>query len=210
MKQILLILLTLLSLTLSSQSQYITDVHSIDEIKDNIRISCDEICNVRCNYIQEKSVSLLEDKISNEGEVIFMKPNSLYWRNDSQGDNFFILKNDSVKVVNNNGVTVAPIKEHIIFREILKIINNGISNNSIIDEKNFVPTFEENDNDIIVNMKPKKNRMKSVFGNMRLYFDKSSYLVHRIEMTDNNNDITTITLSDIYLNQNIDNTLFKF
>ena len=78
------------------------------------------------------------------------------------------------------------IDEHLIFREISKIINNGVSDNSIIDEKNFTPSFEENDAYIVVNMKPKKNKMKNVLGNMKIYFDKSSCLVHKIEITDNN------------------------
>ncbi|MBE6346254.1 MAG: outer membrane lipoprotein carrier protein LolA [Lentimicrobiaceae bacterium] len=210
MRQILLILLTLLTITLSAQNKSVTDVLKIGEIKENIRKSCEEICNIRCDYIQEKSVSLLEDTIKNTGEVIFMKPNNLYWKNNSQGDNYFILKNDSVKIVNNNAVDVMTIEEHLIFREISKIINNGVSDNSIIDEKNFTPSFEENDAYIVVNMKPKKNKMKNVLGNMKIYFDKSSCLVHKIEITDNNHDITTIVLLDIYVNKNIDNTLFNF
>ena len=164
MRQILLILLTLLTITLSAQNKSVTDVLKIGEIKENIRKSCEEICNIRCDYIQEKSVSLLEDTIKNTGEVIFMKPNNLYWKNNSQGDNYFILKNDSVKIVNNNAVDVMTIEEHLIFREISKIINNGVSDNSIIDEKNFTPSFEENDAYIVVNMKPKKNKMKNVLG----------------------------------------------
>ena len=102
------------------------------------------------------------------------------------------------------------IEEHLIFREISKIISNGVSDNSIIDEKNFTPSFEENDAYIVVNMKPKKNKMKNILGNMIIYLDKSSYLVHKIEITDNNHDITTIVMSDIYVNKNIDNTLFNF
>lgn len=210
MRQIILILLTLPTITLSAQNKSVTDVLKIGEIKENIRKSCEEIYNIRCNYIQEKSVSLLEDTIKNTGEVIFMKPNSLYWKNNSQGDNYFILKNDSVKIVNDNAVNVMTVDKHLIFREISKIINNGVSDNSIIDEKNFTPSIEENDAYIVVNMKPKKNKMKNVLGNMKIYFDKSSCLVQKIEITDNNHDITTITLSDIYVNQNIDNTLFKF
>ena len=210
MKQILLILLTLHTITLSAQNKSVTDVLKIDEIKESIRKSCDKICNIRCNYIQEKSVSLLEDRIKNTGEVIFMKPNSLYWRNNSQEDHYFVLKNDSVKIVNSNGVNIMSIEEHLIFREISKIISNGVSDNSIIDEKNFTPSFEENDAYIVVNMKPKKNKMKNILGNMIIYLDKSSYLVHKIEITDNNHDITTIVMSDIYVNKNIDNTLFNF
>ena len=103
-----------------------------------------------------------------------------------------------------------PIQEHLIFREISKIINNSISNTSIIDENNFIPSYEENEDYIIVNMRPKKNKMKSVLGNMTIHFEKSSYLIYKIEITDNNYDITTITLSDISINQNIDNTLFNF
>lgn len=210
MKRLILISTILFSLGLSAQNQQIIEKSEINVIKSKITEACKNINNIRCNYLQEKSVSLLEDEIRNEGEVVFTTPNKLYWENTSPKNHSFTLKNDSVKIVNDNGVNIMPIQNHLIFREISKIINNSISSHSIIDENNFIPSFEENENHIIVKMKPKKNKMKSVLGNMTIHFDKSSYLIHKIEITDNNNDITTITLSDISVNQDIDNTLFNF
>lgn len=206
----LLISFALLLAGLYADAQQITDKVRINDIKGNIVESCENISNLKCNYIQEKSVSLLEDDITYEGEVIFVAPNILFWNNKKTGNQEFILKNDSVKIVNDNGVNIMPIEEHLIFREISKIINNGVSNKSIIDENNFLPAYEENEDYIIVNMKPKKNKMKSVLGNMILHFDKSSYLIHKIEIIDNNYDLTTITLSDIHINQDVDKTLFNF
>lgn len=206
----LLISFALLLAGLYADAQQITDKLRINDIKGNIVESCENISNLKCNYIQEKSVSLLEDDITYEGEVIFVAPNILFWNNKKTGNQEFILKNDSVKIVNDNGVNIMPIEEHMIFREISKIINNGVSNKSIIDENNFLPAYEENEDYIIVNMKPKKNKMKSVLGNMILHFDKSSYLIHKIEIIDNNYDLTTITLSDIHINQDVDKTLFNF
>lgn len=210
MKRLILILFVLLSFGLSAQNQCVTDKKKIDEIKDNITKSCNNINNIRCNYIQEKSVSLLEDDIRNEGEMIFVTPNNLYWKNNTPKNQSFILKEENVKIINDNGETVMPIQEHLIFREISKIINNSISNNTIIDENNFIPSYEENENHIIVNMKPKKNKMKSVLGSMTIHFEKTSYLINKIEITDNNNDVTTITLSDICINKGFDSTLFNF
>ena len=132
---------------------YAGNIKSLDDIKDNITRSCNNINNIRCKYVQEKSVSLLEDDIRNEGEMIFVTPNNLYWKNNTPKNQSFILKEENVKIINDNGETVMPIQEHLIFREISKIINNSISNNTIIDENNFIPSYEENENHIIVNMK---------------------------------------------------------
>lgn len=210
MKRLILILFVLLSFGLSAQNQCVTDKKKIDEIKDNITRSCNNINNIRCKYVQEKSISLLEDDIKNEGEMIFVTPNNLYWKNNTPKNQSFILKEENVKIINDNGETVMPIQEHLIFREISKIINNSISNNTIIDENNFIPSYEENENHIIVNMKPKKNKMKSLLGSMTIHFEKTSYLINKIEITDNNNDVTTITLSDICINKGFDSTLFNF
>lgn len=210
MKRLILILFVLLSFGLSAQNQCVTDKKKIDEIKDNITKSCNNINNIRCKYVQEKSISLLEDDIRNEGEMIFVTPNNLYWKNNTPKNQSFILKEENVKIINDNGETVMPIQEHLIFREISKIINNSISNNTIIDENNFIPSYEENETHIIVNMKPKKNKMKSLLGSMTIHFEKTSYLINKIEITDNNNDVTTITLSDIYINKEFDSTLFNF
>ena len=122
MKILLLISLLLFSFSLSAQNQKITEKSRIEEIKRNITVSCSNINNIKCNYLQKKSISLLEDDIKNEGEVIFMAPNNLYWKNHKPENQSFILKNDSVKIVNNNGENIMPIQENIIFREISKII----------------------------------------------------------------------------------------
>lgn len=200
----------MLLLGLSSKNQNITDKTRISEMKDKITKVCSEINTLKCGYVQEKSISLLEDDITNEGEVIFMTPDNLFWNNIKPENQSFILKNDSVKIINNNGITIIPTQKHLIFKEISKIINNNISNNSIIDEDNFIPSFQENESYIIVNMKPKKNKMKNVIGNLTLYFDRTSYLINIIEITDSNNDITKITLSNININQDVDNNLFNF
>ena len=63
MKQILLVSFILFSFILSGQNQKITDNNRINEIKNNITRAYDDINNIRCNYIQEKSVSLLENDI---------------------------------------------------------------------------------------------------------------------------------------------------
>lgn len=211
MKRLLLILFVLSTMFLSAQSNHtITDKDKISEIKKNITKSCNNINNIRCKYVQEKSISLLEDDIKNEGEIIFVTPNNLYWKNNIPGNQSFILKEENVKIINDNGENVMPIQDHLIFREISKIINNSALNNTVIDENNFIPSYEENENHIIVNMKPKKNKMKSVLGSMTIHFEKTSYLINKIEITDNNNDVTTITLSDIYINKGFDSTLFNF
>lgn len=210
MKRILLISILLMSLNICAQNRHVTDKQEINEIKDQVAETCNKLQNLKCNYIQEKSISLLEDNIICKGEVMFETPNNLYWKNNQPEELSFVLKNDSVKIVNKNGINIMPVEEHLIFKEIAKIINNGISNKSIIDENNFIPTYEENEDYIIVNMKPKRNKMRSVLGNMILHLDRTSYLIHKIEIIDNNFDITTITLSDIYTNQDLDKTLFNF
>ena len=210
MKRILLISFMLLSFVLSAQNQIITDKTRVNEIKVDIIKSCNGIDNMKCKYVQEKSVSLLKDNIKNEGEVIFMTPDNLYWKNNTPENQLFVLRNDSVKIINNDGINIMPIQEHLIFREVSKFINNAVLNSSVIDEDNFISSYEENDNYIIVNMKPKKNKMRNLLGDMRLYFDKTSVLLNRIEIIDKNSDVTTIMLSDIYVNHEIDNTLFNF
>ena len=99
---------------LSAESQQITDKMKINDIKENITESCENIVNLRCNYVQEKSVSLLEDNIIYEGEVFFVAPDILLWNNKNPENQEFVLKNDSVKIVNKSGSNIMPIEEHLI------------------------------------------------------------------------------------------------
>lgn len=210
MKLLHLLIILISFLTTTAQNLTVEDKEKVREIIGEITKKCNEIENMRCNYIHEKSVSLLEDEIEMSGTAIFVKPNNLYWSCNNDDNQYFILKNDSIKINNTNGVTMMPVQEHLIFREIHKIINNSISSNSFFDETNFTPTLVENENHYIINLKPKKNKMKSVMGNMTFHFDKSTLLLSQIEVTDSNNDITNIRLSDIYINQELDNNLFNF
>lgn len=209
--RLLSLFLALIFITnLSAQNQEITDDNRINIITEAITNKCNEINTLECNYIHEKSISLLDDKLKMEGSVTFMLPNNLHWSCKNNDNQSFTLKNDSIRINNGNGINIMPVQEHLIFREIHKIINNSICNKSFIDHNNFRPSFYEDENNVIIILKPKKNRMKSLFGEMCFFFDKNSFLINKIEITDSNNDITTISISDIYINETIDTEIFNF
>lgn len=193
-----------------AQGTIIKDKTTIATLRSELAQAYSEIETMQCRYQQEKTITLLEDNIKSQGTVIYCNPRKLYWSMDDDYAHYFAMCDDNIKIVNANGETAMPINSNPIFREISKMVTAGEKRGDLIDDSNFYSELFDDEDSIIVEMRPKKNRMKAVFGIMTLTFDKDTKTMKSIEMTETSGDKTIITLHDVLINHECDNSLFTF
>lgn len=211
MRNLLLIsFITIMAQLACAQGIKITDKASIATLRSELAQAYSEIETMQCQYQQEKTIALLEDNIKTQGVVIYHNPRKLYWSMKDDYDHYFAMCDDNIKIVNANGETTMPINNHPIFREIAKMVIAGEKRGDLIDDNNFYSELYEYKDTFVVQMKPKKNRMKAMFGIMTLIFDKETKIMKCIEMTETSGDKTTITLHEVVINQKCDNSMFTF
>lgn len=195
---------------IDAQEQKITDSKDIELISKEFSEVFSKIESIKCDYIQEKSISLLEENIITKGHIVYVNPQKLYWIANEPVEQSFVMNEDSIKIINSSGTNLMPINQHPVFKEISKLIYISELQNQFVDNANFDIEYFKNDNNLIVRMKPKKSRLKKIIASLNVHFDYNTKLAEKIEITDANNDITTISLSNPIINQGIDYLLFTF
>jgi len=200
MKRVLSFLLIWLvsSVSLFAQYQQITDAKKLNTIKTELAATYKKISSVECNYLMEKSVSLLETKMTGEGKVMYRKsnPEELFWSSSTPNQSSFYMKNDSIEITNKNGSQKMLIQDHLIFREVARIVRGGSERESIIDEDTFYADFFENGSDLIVSMTPKKSRLKTMFKTIEVVMDGKTKKFKEINITDGTNNVLNIKILD--------------
>ncbi len=211
MKKILLLsIITLFSfITLSAQSQQVVDTSDIEKITTKFSKKVNKIENMCCHYEYEKFVFMLEEPIKSSGTVAYKKKGALYWDNDSNNSSFLLL-NDSIKIVNNDSCGITRTEEHLLFREIAKIVASGEENGFIFDQTMFETDIHTDTDAIKVHVTPKKKRLKSLFSSILITINNDTMMVKSIKISDIYGDVAKITLSDVVFNTKDNDSYFKF
>jgi outer membrane lipoprotein carrier protein len=164
--------------------------------------------SLQCSFTQKKVITILSESVISKGKLLYKKENRLCWEYSSPYFYLFALYGDKVYIRNEKTTTQFDTKSNALFKEISLLLMNSISGIGLIDPKKFDVVFLQNANDLKAQLTPKNKALSSILNTITLYFSKSTYLVHTIEMIESTGDSTTIVFSDVKLNQPISDENF--
>lgn len=176
---IVLLSLMLFSLSLFAQEKEITDVILIRSISEDMSKAYGAVSTLRCDFSQERTVSLLDESIKSSGSL------------------FFSAVKDSLVINTADGTSILTAANNKAFGEIVKMMKQNKAQGSFIDESNFIVSFSDNSGTLTVNLIPKNTRLKRLLRDIKLSCDAKDFSLRRIDITDANLDITSIKLSNV-------------
>jgi outer membrane lipoprotein carrier protein len=175
---------------------------------NNIAKTSASVTSLQCSFIQKKTISVLSESVISKGKLLFKKENKLCWEYSSPYFYLFALNGDKVYIKNEKTTNQFDTKSNTLFKEISLLLVNSINGIGLIDHKKFDVVFFENKTTIRMQVAPKNKTLKSIMSSIILFFEKSTYLVHNIEMVEPSGDSTTIVFNDVILNQPINDEKF--
>ena len=211
MKKVLLIFVYLIFfITASAQSDFKPISESeLTKVKNSIKAKNAEIQTLICPFVQTKKMAVLKEDAVTKGIMYFAKPNRFRW--EYTGDNPFVfVQNDGKYFTKING-KVAEVKDNSVrlFQEISNMVIASISGEILENTKKFKTEFQENNSMVVVNLTPIPKAMQNFISKIRLFFDKTTYLVTKIEIYEGGNDMTIIQFENVKVNQTIYDNLFE-
>ena len=99
---------------------------SIEELKINIRDAAQRIQTISCDFIQEKEMSMIKEKIVSTGKFYFKKEKMLRWEYLQPFTYQIIIINDQISINDENKVNRFNVQSNKIFQEINHIILGSI------------------------------------------------------------------------------------
>jgi outer membrane lipoprotein-sorting protein len=163
---------------------------------------------IEANFIQEKSLSVLSEKIITKGKFLFKKENKLRWEYTDPFHYMIILNNGTIFTQDEEKTNKIDIRNSKMFKEINFIILGCVQGNLFNDEKRFISSYFENSRYYLIKLKPAESTLKEYISEIEISFDKNDLLVTRFEMNEPSGDYTIIDFSGKKLNAEIPDEKF--
>jgi len=166
------------------------------------------LTSLQCSFTQTKQIAILSESVVSKGRLLYKKENKLSWEYLSPYPYLFTLNGDKVTIKNDKSTKQFDTRSNALFKEISLLLVNSVSGIELIDAKKFDVSFFQNAKLVQVRLTPKNKTLKSMLTTISLNFDKTTYMVQTIVLTEAMGDTTTIVFSDKKINQPIDDEKF--
>jgi outer membrane lipoprotein-sorting protein len=165
---------------------------------------------VESDFVQEKSLSVLSDKIISKGQFCFKKENNVRWEYTLPYKYLIIINNDKIFIKDDEHKKQYDAQSNKMFKQINDFMVGCIQGSILSREKEYKITFFENDKNYYVKLVPLAEKMKQIMNEIQIYFDKKDLSVSKLKMVESGGDYTNIEFSNKKLNIDIPDEKFSF
>ena len=164
---------------------------------------------LRADFVQTKSLRMLNHKLTARGRVIFAAPARLRW--EYLAPTAYVLVIDGEKVTVRSGKNKHSIdtRQSQIFAQIAQIMSESVTGRSLADTRRFAVRLFDEGNTWTAELTPRNGALKRLFATVRLRFDAKRRVVTRVDLVEHNGDATVIEMQGVLVNQRLDAHAFQ-
>lgn len=207
----LLVMLTILCMAQKTGAAAMKPVSTAEQkvMIEKVEATAAALKSLKCDFVQEKTLSLLNDKLISKGVMCYRRPNQLCWEYLSPYTYTFILNDTKVMLKSSQRKEVLNVRSSQLFQEITRIMMNSVTGKSLSDRSSFVVTMYKTGDEWIAKLIPQKKNMKQMFSSIVLHINSKEGIVSKVEMTEKTGDTTIIQLKNVTKNGKIDDKTFS-
>ena len=184
-----------------------TPVANVELFKQQFAKAAQQTQTIKSDFVQEKHLSMLSEKVVSKGKFWFKKENRVrmeyasptYYLMVINGKNFRIKDARTDKNISAGG--------NKLFEQISKITADCVQGN-VLGNKDFSAKVLENPQSYLLQMTPVAKGMKDFFASIDLLVDKKDLSVVKITMHERSGDNTVISFMQKEVNVAIPDELF--
>lgn len=201
-KVLIFILLPFVGITQNYRSVKDTTV-----LKQKIENMSKTTSSIEADFTQEKNLSILSEKVISKGHFVFKKENLLRWEYSSPSKYLIVINKEKIVIKDEKKTTRYDMNSNKVFKEINDIMLSCVQG-TIFKSNKFKTNYFENDKGYKLELTPLAKNMKETFKKINLYFDKTVTSVTKMEMVENNDDITSLDFTNKKLNGVVSESIF--
>ena len=207
----LLIILTLFVAYNSLHAQYpgYAPVADLAKFKTEFSAATKKTLTIKSDFVQEKNLSLLSEKIVSKGMFWFKKDNMVRMEYKQPFQYLMIINKDKVFVKDGQKENKVSARSNKLFQQVNKIMIDCMQGTTL-SNTDFKTRVFENKNNYLVELVPVVKGLKELFKNINVVVDKKDYAAGSIEMMEVSGDNTIIRFTNKELNTTIQDALFTF
>jgi outer membrane lipoprotein-sorting protein len=208
MNKFSLLIFTLFICYTSVQCQEFSPISNEAAFKKTYSEKSAAISSLKSDFTQEKTITLLENKIISDGCFQYKKMNKLRMEYFKPYNYLFIMNDDKVTIKNNQKQTSVSTKSNKLFKLISQITVDCVSGD-VLDSKDFKTSIFENKSLYLLKLAPNAKELKNVMNEIKIYVSKTSYTVEKIEMYESSGDFTLLIFKNKQINTTIPDEVFS-
>lgn len=194
----------------ATQAQYAGYSHLTDlaKFKAEFSTATQRTQTIKSNFVQEKNLSMLSEKIVSKGKFWFKKNSQVRMEYTQPFQYLMILNKDKVFVKVGLKENKVSSRSNKLFQQVNKIMIDCMQGTTL-SNPDFKTRVFENKGNYLVELVPIVKGLKELFKNINVVVDKRDYSVFSIEMQEVSGDNTIIRFVNKELNTNLPDALFS-
>ena len=148
--------------------------------------------SIKSDFIQEKNLNVLSEKITSKGKFLFKKENMVKMEYVTPFRYLLVINKDKVTIRDDKKSNSFSSKSNKLFENINKLVIDCVQGTAL-NSKDFKSSILESDKEFLLVLVPNKKEMKSYFTQINIFIDKKDYSVGKMDMLEPSGDNTLIT-----------------
>ena len=202
-----LIITALTGFTVKAQYTGYSAVNDMAVFKSQFSAAAQKTSSIKSDFVQEKNLGMLAEKIVSKGKFWFKKDNLVRMEYNQPFQYLMIMNKDNVYIKDGQKENTVSSKSNKLFQQINKITIDCVQG-TFLNNADFKSKVFENKTGYLVELTPTAKGIKELFKTIVIAIDKKDYSVNSIQMNEQSGDDTLIKFSNKELNTNIPDALF--
>lgn len=166
-----------------------------------------KISSIKSDFIQEKSLSLLAEKIVSKGKFRFSRENKVRMEYTQPFQYLMIINGSNVYIKDSQKESKLSTRSNKLFQQINKIIIDCVKGTALQSD-DFKTKLYEGNTSFLAELSPVQKNLKQLFSHINIYIEKNSFEVSRIEMHEPSGDNTSMRFVNRQFNTLLADALF--
>jgi outer membrane lipoprotein-sorting protein len=194
----------LLGSIIAVQAQYpgFKPVEDLNKFKQIFSSAAKSTQTIKSDFVQEKSLSMLSEKIVSNGKFWFRKNNQVRMEYTKPFQYLMIINENNIYVKDGQKENKISTRSNKLFQQINKITMDCIQGTVFNNSEYKISAFENNQS-YLIELTPTAKALREFFKNINIFVSKKDYSVAKLELMEQSGDKTVIT----YLNKELNTTL---
>lgn len=207
MRKLLFIVFLFGSSSIIAQHAGYSPVADTATFKQQFAAASQKINTIKSDFVQNKNLSMLSEKITSKGKFWFKKENMVRMEYTQPFQYLMILNKNDIYIKDGQKENRVSTKSNKLFQQINQIMVDCVRGTAFSNKDFSVKVFQNTSN-YLIEMSPVNKTLKEMFKNINVTVDKKQYAVNAIEMLETSGDNTTIAFTNKEINTTVSDALF--
>jgi outer membrane lipoprotein-sorting protein len=184
-----------------------TAVSDVSAFKNEFAIQSKKINTISSDFIQEKTLTLLTEKIISKGKFWFKRSDKVKIEYKTPYVYTMIINGDQMISKDGSKETHMNVSSNKMFRQLNKIIIDCVQG-TILYNKDFSVRVFESASLYRIELTPSTKMIKEFFQTILVHIDKKDYSVSIIELNEQGGDTTVMRFTNKQFNNSLGDAVF--